>query len=249
MIKTSFLTAALGSAALLGTAMTVSTPAHAPATAHADDDACDLSVVGVGELALEPDRAQVVLGAVFQAETAGEAQLRVNRVLGQIIEDVKDLDVPGTIIQTASISIQPVYDQQRNKAPKIVAYRASNSVSVQVDDVSQVGRVMDVGVSHEANQGFGVTFMLQDRAAAEREALRMAVSEARRKSDIIASELGMGELRVVRVTEQGAEPPRPTMQRGMEMRGIAMDASAPTPIEGGKITVRAQVTMDCRIRE
>ena len=211
------------------------------------DHACDLSVVGVGELSLEPDRAQVTLGAVFQAETAGEAQRRVNRVLAQVIDDVRDLDIPGTQIQTASISIQPVYEHQRNQPPRITGYRASNSVSVQVDDVSQIGRVLDVGVMHEANQGFGVMFMLQDRAAAQREALRMAVSEARRKADIIASELAMGELRVARVTEQGAEPPRPIIQRGVESVAMMADRAAPTPVEGGKITVRAQVTMDCVI--
>lgn len=244
MNKPTILTICVASIVLLG----LTAAPSATSSSQDLDRACDLSVVGVGELALEPDRASVTLGAVFQAETAGEAQRRVNRVLAQVIDDVRDLDIPGTQIQTASISIQPVYEHQRNKAPRITGYRASNSVSVQVDDVSQVGRVMDVGVVHEANQGFGVSFTLQDRAAAQREALRMAVSEARRKSDIIASELAMGELRVVRVTEQGAEPPRPIIQRGIEsMDMMSMDAAAPTPVEGGKITVRAQVTMDCVI--
>lgn len=243
MNKNTLLTLSVAAIVLLGL---TAAPSSTSSTQDLDR-ACDLSVVGVGELSLEPDRAQVTLGAVFQAETAGEAQRRVNRVLGQVIDDVRDLDVAGTLIQTSSISIQPVYEHQRNKAPRITGYRASNSVSVQVDDVSQVGRVMDVGVLHEANQGFGVNFMLQDRAAAEREALRMAVSEARRKSDIIASELAMGELRVVRVTEQGAEPPRPVIQRGIESAAMMRSDAAPTPIEGGKITVRAQVTMDCVI--
>ena len=244
MNKNTLLTLGVAAIVLLGL---TAAPSSTSSTQDLDQP-CDLSVVGVGELALEPDRAQVTLGAVFQAETAGEAQRRVNRVLAQVIDDVRDLDIAGTLIQTSSLSIQPVYEHQRNKAPRITGYRASNSVSVQVDDVSQVGRVMDVGVLHEANQGFGVNFMLQDRAAAEREALRIAVSEARRKSDIIASELSMGELRVVRVTEQGAEPPRPIIQRGIEsMDMAARSVAAPTPIEGGKITVRAQVTMDCVI--
>ncbi len=246
MNTNTLLTAALASVALLGVAAVPSTTTPAPARDL--DTPCDLSVVGVGEIALEPDRAQVTLGATFQAETAGEAQLRVNRVLAKVIDDVRDLDIQGTVIQTSSISIHPIYDNQRNREPRITGYRASNSVSVQVDDVSQVGRVMDVGVAHEANQGFGVTFMLQDRAAAEREALRLAVAEARRKADVIASELAMGDLRVARVTEQGAEPPRPIIQRGIESRAMMATAdAAPTPIEGGKISVRAQVTMDCVI--
>ncbi len=250
-MKTSLLTATLGSAALFGAVAATHTPAPAPtAQPQASSVVCDLSVVGVGELALEPDRAQVVLGAVFEGDTAGEAQHRVNRVLGQIIEDVRDLKIVGTVIQTASISIHPIYDRPRNKAPRVTGYRASNTISVQVDDVSQVGRVMDVGLSHEANQGFGVTFMLQNRAEAEREALRMAVSEGKRKAQVIASELGLGEMRVVRVTEHGAEPPRPIMQRGIESYDMpSMDAASATPIEGGKIIVRARVTMDCKVGE
>ena len=248
MNTTSLLTAALASLAVLGVSAVPSATTPAPAPAQDLNHPGEISVVGVGEIDLEPDRAQVTLGAVFQAETAGEAQLRVNRVLAQVIDDVRDLDIRGTVIQTSSISIQPIYDSQRNRAPRITGYRASNSVSVQVDDVSQVGRVMDVGVAHEANQGFGVTFSLQDRAAAEREALRLAVAEARKKADVIASELAMGDLRIARVTEQGAEPPRPIIQRGVESVAMMRSAdAAPTPIEGGKITVRAQVTMDCVI--
>ena len=88
------------------------TGGHEPAS-----EQCELSVVGLGEVAREPDRAQVTLGAVFEADTAGEAQLRVNRVLGRVIEDVRELDIPGTVIQTASISISPVYHRPRNAAP------------------------------------------------------------------------------------------------------------------------------------
>lgn len=251
MNKTSLLTAMIGSAALLGGVGMTHSSGPAPSTpAPSAQDAklpCEVSVVGVGEMAVEPDRAQVVLGAVFEADTAGEAQHRVNRVLGQIIEDVRELEIEGTLIQTASISIQPVYDRPRNQAPRVKGYRASNTVSVQVDDISQIGRVMDVGVAREANQGYGVTFMLQDRAAAERDAMRLAVDTARQKAEVIASALDRGSMRVVRVTEQGAEPPRPVMQRGVESMAMRSMDAAPTPVEGGKITVRAQVTMDCVI--
>jgi len=166
-------------------------------------------------------------------------------VLGKLIADVKDLDVEGMMIQTSQISLSPVYESGRGRdVPSIVGYRASNTVMVRVDDVTRVGDVVDVAVAHGANEAMGVSFLLRNPERAQLEALRRAVATARAKADAVAGAMGMKVERVEEVSEQGAEPPRPVYARGVEM--MAMDA-APTPVEAGQITIRAQVTMTCRL--
>ncbi|MEZ6243549.1 MAG: SIMPL domain-containing protein [Phycisphaerales bacterium] len=230
---------AIGSLAMFGAAGPEDATRPAP-------DATRVNVVGSGEVSVEPDRAQITLGATAQADTASDAQRQVNEILGKLIADVKDLDVEGMMLQTSQISLSPVYESGRGRdVPRIVGYRASNTVMVRVDDVKRVGDVVDVAVEHGANESMGISFQLRNPERAQLEALRRAVTTARAKADAVAGAMGMKVERVEEVSEQGAEPPRPVYAaRGMEM--MAMDASA-TPVESGQITVRAQVTMTCRL--
>jgi uncharacterized protein YggE len=87
-----------------------------------------------------------------------------------------------------------------------------------------------------------VRFDLKDRASAEREALRLAVEDARRRADAAASGAGMRIERVVRIEEHRVSvspPPRPMMA----MRAELGQAAAEPPIEAGELEVRSAVTL------
>jgi uncharacterized protein YggE len=92
----------------------------------------------------------------------------------------------------------------------------------------------------------GVRFDLQDRSGAEREALRLAVADARRRADAAASGAGVRVDRVVRIEEQRAHliEPRPMM---MAMRQEAAPTGQP-PITPGELEIRATVTLTAAIK-
>jgi uncharacterized protein YggE len=93
-----------------------------------------------------------------------------------------------------------------------------------------------------------VQFDLKDRVAAEREALRLAVQDARQRADAAAAGAGVQIDRVLRVEEQreGVIAPRP-MPMAMARAGGGM-ADASVPLETGEIEVRAHVTLTVAIR-
>ncbi len=222
------------------------------ATSAPDDCACAVcvsgtrvSVVGEGEVSVEPDRAEISVGASFEARTAEDAQERVNRVLADVIGEITDLDIRGTVIQTSGISLSPVYNQPRNGERSLSGYRASNTIRVRVDDVSRVGEVLDAAVESDANQGFGISFMLRDEETPKREAIRRAVAQAKSKAATMGEALGMKVLMIEEVSEQGAQRPQP-IYRGMERAALSMDAVS-TPVEAGQITVHAGVTLVARV--
>ena len=90
----------------------------------------------------------------------------------------------------------------------------------------------------------GLRFDLRDRAAAEREALRLAVQDARSRADAAAAGAGVQVVRVLRIEEQRMfEPgPRPMMR---QMAADSMAADAP-PITPGTIEIRSTVTLTVR---
>ena len=121
-------------------------------------------------------------------------------------------------------------------------YLARNIVEVRVDDINRAGEVLDAAVGSGATSVSGVRFDLKDRSAAERDALRKAVADARGRADAAAAGAGMRVDRVVRIEEQRVmlpEPPRPMM---MTRQSMVADAGAP-PMSPGELEIRATVTM------
>jgi uncharacterized protein YggE len=117
---------------------------------------------------------------------------------------------------------------------------------VRVDDVSRAGEVLDAAVGSGATSVSGVRFDLKDRSAAEREALKKAVADARGRADAAAAGAGMKVERVVKIEEQRVmiPEPRPIM---MARQSMVAEAAGP-PISAGELEIRATVTMTSSIK-
>ena len=91
---------------------------------------------------------------------------------------------------------------------------------------ARVGEILDLAVGSGATNVSGVRFDLKDRDAAEREALRLAVADARTRAEAAASGANLRVDRVLRIEEQRAvvEPPRPMMM--MRQSAGAMEAAS-----------------------
>jgi uncharacterized protein YggE len=202
-----------------------------------------ISVSGHGEVAAKPDRAVVSLGAMAQADQAAEAQVMVNQIMQQTLDRIKTMGIPAEHITTTGLSLSPVYSDYSSKndgkPPRIVGYRAHNTVRVQLDNIEQVGSVLDTGVAAGANQIEGISFELKNDLPQRQAALRDAVQEARAKAEAIAGAIGVRLGAVYEVIEGGVELVRP--QVGYE-RGMVASAKM-TPVEPGQVKVNASVTV------
>lgn len=220
-----------------------------PAAAHDPAPPNAITVQGDAEVRRTPDEATVRLGVVAQEPTAQAAQAGANRIASAILAAVADLGVPGDAVQTSRLVLYPVYSQPprtmrqggEDFVPEIVAYSASNVVSVRLEDLTKVGPVVDAGISAGANQVEGVDFRLRDDTAARAEALAGAVAEARGEAQAIARALGIALGPVLSADEGSVSIAYPAMERA----AFAMDVAQaePTPVAPGDITVRATVTV------
>jgi uncharacterized protein YggE len=228
------------------------TAGWAAAAARAADPAAQaaipaITVTGTGNVAAAPDRAQVSLGAVVETRQAVEAQRQLAQIIQRVLKEVKALGVSDEKIRTAGLSLTPVYSQPKPKSdpetegPRIVGYRATNSVRVQLDDVDLVGAVIDTGIAAGANQLSNLSFELQDDLSFRQQALKLAAREARVKAESIAAALGLKIGEVVEVHEDGAQTSYPVERR------FAAPAAAGTPIQPGQVQVAAAVTIRFRL--
>lgn len=206
-----------------------------------------VAVSGSAEVAAAPDRATVSLGAVVESKQAQEAQKQIAQVMQRVIKDIKAQGVPDDRIRTVGLSLNPVYSHpapragQEPEAPRIVGYRAANTVRVQVDDLERLGGVIDAGVAAGANQLNGLSFDLRDDLKQRQQALQFAVQEARAKAEAIAASLNLQLGEVIEAREEGGPAPYPVERR------LAAPAAAGTPIQPGQVQVNAAVLLRFRL--
>jgi hypothetical protein len=200
-------------------------------------------VTGSGDVSAAPDRASINLGAVTEAKQAIEAQKQLNQIMQRVVKEIKALGIADEKIHTDRLSLYPVYSNpgrktdQEPEAPRIVGYRAANTVRVQVDDLERIGSVIDAGITAGANQLANLSFELRDDGKYRREALKLATQEARAKAEAIAAAMGLQVGEIVEIREEGARMPYPTERK------YAAPASAGTPIQPGQIEVNAGVSI------
>ncbi len=220
-----------------------------PAAAQSPSTAADGPVVvttGEGVVKVAPDRGWVTIAAESRARSPREAQRANADAMAAVLAKVKGAGLPADAIRTSGYDLQPEFDYNNGKQT-LRGYVARNTIEVRVDDIGRVGEILDLAVGSGATNVSGVRFDLKDRAAAEREALRKAVADARMRAEAAASGGNLKVDRILRIEEQrgSVEPPRPMMM--MRQSAGAMESGQP-PISPGELEVRAIVTITAAIR-
>jgi uncharacterized protein YggE len=194
-----------------------------------------ITVRGEGEAAAAPDRAVLQLGVELQARTAKAAQDGIAEIMHKIVEQLKKLGLSDNALQTAGISLVPIYAKPNPEAEMVDAYRGSDVLRVQIDDLDRVGKAIDAAVAAGANRLQGISFQLRNDLPQRAHALELAVQQAHTKAEAIAHALGVKLGPVHSVSEEGAlVEPRPLMMARMAVS---------TPVEAGEVRVQAAVTI------
>jgi uncharacterized protein YggE len=231
------------SRALVGALFTLVTLA---ATAGAAVAGSTVEATGEAEVSVPPDQAMLSLGVTTEGPTAKQALEENARRMTAVLSALTQAGFTAPDVATRAVSVTPVMDYQPRGSdpPRIVAYRANNTVQVKTRDPSAIGRALDVGVQAGANVSGGIAFSLADPRAVETQALKLAVQDAQGRARAMAEALGKQLGRVVEVRTLDLERPIPRFE-AMAQRAAA---PVPTPIEPGLITVRARAVLKAEIR-
>jgi len=196
---------------------------------------------GEGVVRAVPDRAWITISAESRAPSPREAQRLNAEAMRPLQEKLRAAGIPTDAIRTIAYDVQYEWDFVNNKRVGR-GYVARNTIDVRIDSVERVGEYLEIAAGSGATSLGGIRFDLKDQARLEREALRLAVVDARAKADAAAAGAGRSVDRILRIEEQGVTaPPMPVRL----MREVAQSASADStpPISVGQTEIRARVTV------
>lgn len=192
-----------------------------------------------GEVRVAPDRATIILGVETRAGSSQAAGAENARRQTAVIDTLKKLGIPAERIRSADYTVYPerVWDNE-GRTSRITGYVARNTVEVRLHELARVGPVIDAALAKGANTIHSLQFESSKADSARREALAIAVRQARADADAMASAAGRCIFDVIELST--SEMVRPVYRMEMAAAGRAQDA-ANTPIEPGEQTITVTV--------
>lgn len=213
-------------------------------TAAAEERIPTISVNGEGVVEVAPDRATISVGVVSRDKNAAKVQSDNARIASDIIQAVSALGIDKKNIRTGNYSFHQYYRQDNNKRVAD-GYEANNTVTIIIDDLNLVGKVIDAALKNGANNIDSLEFGIKDKGNLQNEAIRLAVRDARAKAEVVAAELGKKIIGVINISVNSGYISAP---RANKMFAAAeMDMAVETPIESGTLSCSASVHVEFEI--
>ncbi len=198
-----------------------------------------ISVQGTGRVIVTPDVADVRLGVMLTRPTVAQARADAASAMSAVIAALKSTGIADADIQTALLSLQPVYDyNSKTNPPKLTGYQLTNEVTATVRNLDKLADAIDGALKAGATTMDGVTFRRQDQTAAEKQARIAAIADARAKADTLASAAGVSISGVSSINELSATTPVP-----MAQAAVPSADRAATPVQPGTLDVEIDVAV------
>jgi uncharacterized protein YggE len=211
-------------------------------TSTTSDSPRTIDVVGTGQVRGVPDVLSLTLGVSTRNKSAGAA-LQENSTLSKKLNGVlRDAGVDEKDIQTANLSISPVYD---DNGENIIAYSVNNTIDVTIRNLDKAGDIVDAaaGVAGDSIVVNSLAFSFDDNSALVAQARADAVKRGKAQAEQLAKAAGVDLGDILNISE-ASTPEGPTVLAAPK-EASASDSG--TPIQPGTESLTVQVNMKFKI--
>ncbi len=203
-----------------------------------------ISVDGMGQVTVVPDRATINIGVHTEADDISEGLNQNTAQANAITAALTKMGIEKKDIQTSNFNVWPNdrYDPITGQVTGRY-FAIDNTVNVTVRDLAILGEALNAVVKAGANSIYGITFDVNDRSTAIAEARDLAIKDAQTKAKKIADSSGvsLGKLINVSVYEGYMPTPYGTFD------GMSVEA-ATVPIAAGTLNITMQASLTFAIK-
>jgi uncharacterized protein YggE len=232
-------TVALAGLMLAGTALGQAAQEPASASSAAP------TIVTSGDAVVRrvPDVVYLTLAVESRAKSPRDAQRANADGMSAVQGQIAALGIPKDALRTLGLWLQQEFDNANGRRV-LRGFVARNTLEVRIDEVARAGEIADAVVQGGATSLDGIRFDLKDRTSAEREALRLAVADARGRADAAAAGAGRSVDRILKIEDTRSDSgfPRPMIAN---MRAESAPATA---VEPGLIEIHSRVSLTASMK-
>ena len=195
-------------------------------------DGATLTVNGSAAVALTADYAQASVGVSTRSESVTDASARNAEAIRAVIAALVAAGVDEKDIATSNYSVHAEYDYSTQPAA-LAGYNVSNQLTVVLRDTTCIGATLDQAIAAGANTIHSIDF----RSTRSDQALQLAVHDAWRKAELLASASGLKVVGVLEISESST-----VTYTTPKVFGASRDAAS-NVILPDDLSVTASVTM------
>ena len=203
----------------------------------------EITVSASSTVSLVPDKATVTFGVSTQEKAAEDAQSKNSESVKKVISVLTERGVEEKSIRTTYYSMYPQYDWSNNQQ-RLIGYNVTTSLSVQDQNIDDLGKLLSACVEAGINQIDNVSFLCSGYDEAYSQALSQAVAASRDKAAVLAKAAGKELGEPVNIVE-GYQNTSARYTKGVNsvsMTEAAMDAAGPS-FQPGETEIAANVTV------
>lgn len=163
----------------------------------------ELNVTGTGTVYMQADLVSASLGVNMNGVDLEELQQQVNLTMANICTALVEAGLEEKDISTNYLYISPRYDYS-GETEAIIGYSINNTLSIRTRDIEKIGAYIDAAFAAGANSFDSIEFSVVDDSEARKQALTLAVEDARAKAETIAAAAGM-QLGGIKTIAEGSQ--------------------------------------------
>jgi uncharacterized protein YggE len=207
-----------------------------------------INVTGTGKVTLTPDIVYVSIGVHTEGDDAAKAVATNTTQSQKVVDALETFDIDPKDIQTTNFSIYPqqIYDNEGK--PQGITYVVDNTVYVTLRDITKLGELLDAVVTAGANSINSIQFDVADREAALSEARKLAVENAQKQAEELATAAGVNLGQVLSINSSTPSAPVPMYDYRVGMGGAAAAAESAVPVSAGQLIITLDVYMSYEIQ-
>lgn len=207
-----------------------------------------VSVSGVGNVSVAPDRATFNIQVSETKDTTTEALSAANEKMASLLQTLKSFDIPDKDLKTQSITLRPNYVWIDSKQV-LTGQKATQNITVKVNGIDEnpekLGNIID-SLSKVTNITLSnISFDKADKSEAQGEARVLSVTDAKNKAESYATSCGMvlGYPLSIGSSSSNYTPlyTRSATPMLMAKSENAMMDSAPTDVPSGELNISSTI--------
>jgi uncharacterized protein YggE len=198
-----------------------------------------INVSGEGKVKVAPDQASITISIETKGTKAEDVKKENDKKMDAVLKFIKSSNIAKEDYQTQRVSLNPNYDYEKKKHN----YIATQTVQILLKDLSKYDVLMEGLVDQGINRIDNVEFKSSKMKELQSDARKLAVKDAKAKSEDFVSVLGQKVGKAILISDNTqAYVPQPRMYA---MKSMSMDESATKEtLAIGEIEITANVSVN-----
>ena len=209
-----------------------------------DVDFPHLETVGVSQLEIEPDMAEIRVEVTVTDKDPKAAKAKSDQAVAQFIAQLQAAGVDKQHIQSANINLQPQYSYEQNRERELTGYNASREVTVTLNDLTRLNAVLDSALDEGINRINNIALKTSKQADYIAQARLAAIEDAKQKAQVLAKgfDKKLDGVWEIRYFEQ--MPVQPVMMR----MSAKADMGAAESYQFGQVNIQDRVEVVFKLK-